>query len=103
MMRSNLWSRIFPQDSTREISLHIPPRVKEAVLVLPMGLALGILLSWVLTAMTTPSVVVLVAVELFVDWYLNLTLTVPTLALWLWLVFFLERPHQYPYAAQRAL
>ncbi len=44
------------KQSRGEISLHIPARVKEAVLVLPMGLALGMLLSRVVSAMTTPSV-----------------------------------------------
>jgi len=47
--------------------------------------------------------VVLVAVKLYVDWYLNLTFTVPTLALGLLLIFFLGRSPQYPWAAPRAL
>jgi O-antigen ligase len=138
MIRSNLWSRLIPQDSMRELSLRIPTRVKEIAFALPMGLALGILLSKVLTTMTTPSVmavlgslpptilwglaiaaigmllviilrqyelaaVIVVAIKLYVDWYLNLTFMAPTLALGLLLIFFLGRSPQYPWAAPRVL
>src|SRR6266481_5941177 len=56
MIRSNVRSRIIPWDSKREISSRIPIIVIGTILVLPMGVGLGILLSKALSALTTPSV-----------------------------------------------
>ena len=138
MIRSNLWSRIIPQDRRRETSSHVPIKIIATVLVLPIGLALGILLSHVLLVLNTRSVTgvlsalpsssiwglvigalsmaliialrqyelaatVVVAVSLYLDWYLGMAFVAPILALGLLLIYFLARSPQYPWAEPRAL
>ncbi len=69
MIRSNMRSRIIPWDSRRKMFSRIPITVVATVLVVPMGLGLGILLSKVLSALATPSVMgVLSSLPPFAIW-----------------------------------
>ncbi|MBV9228298.1 MAG: hypothetical protein JOZ18_03205, partial [Chloroflexi bacterium] len=76
----------------------LPPTILWGFAIATIGMLLIIMLR-----LYELAAVLVVAVKLYVDWYLNLTFLAPTLALGLLLIFFLGRSLQYPWATPRPL
>lgn len=119
-MSSKVWSKKVTKNRGREISFLFSPvniLIVVIIIALPLGLWLGKLdpffCAGIIGAFVMALVVILrqdqlaavliVAVHLYVDWYLGMRFVALGITLVLLLIFFLTRSPQHPWVAPRAL